>query len=51
MEECIEIVVGILFMIFGFIYLWKINDRITKIEAIVDLLEREIKAIHNKGDK
>ena len=50
MDECIEIAVGILFMIFGFIYLWKIVDRVTKLEALVDLLEREIKAIHNKEE-
>ena len=49
MDDYIKIV-GILFMILGFFYLWKINDRITQLEAIVKLLEREIKAIHNKED-
>ena len=36
------------FLIFAFICLWKIADRVTRLEALVKLLEREIKAIHDK---
>lgn len=32
------------------ICLWKIADRVTRLEALVKLLEREIKAIHDKED-
>lgn len=40
----------IAFMILAFICLWKIADRVTRLEALVKLLEREIKAIHDKED-
>ena len=38
----------IVFMILAFLCLWKTADRITRLEALVKLLEREIKAIHDK---
>lgn len=38
----------IAFMILAFICLWKIADRVTRLEALVELLEREIKAMHDK---
>ena len=38
----------ITFMILSVICLWKIADRVTRLEALVKLLEREIKDIHNK---
>jgi len=42
----------ITFMILvAFISLSKISDRVTKLEALVKLLEREIKAIHDKEAK
>ena len=36
----------IAFLILVFICLWKTADRVTRLEALVELLEREIKAIH-----
>ena len=38
----------IAFLILAFICLWKIADRVTRLEALVKLLEREIKAMHDK---
>lgn len=40
----------IAFLILAFICLWKTADRVTRLEALVSLLEREIKAIHDKED-
>lgn len=37
----------ITFMILAVICLWKIADRVTRLEALVKLLESEIKAIHD----
>lgn len=39
----------IAFMILIFICLWKTADGVTRLEAIVELLENEIKAIHDKN--
>ena len=38
----------IAFLILTFICLWKTADRVTRLEALVKLLERELKAIHDK---
>ena len=38
----------IAFLILVFVCLWKTADRVTRLEALVKLLEREIKAIHDK---
>ena len=38
----------IAFLILAFMCLWKIADRVTRLEALVELFEREIKAIHDK---
>lgn len=37
----------IAFMILEFICLWKTADRVTRLEALVKLLESEIKTIHD----
>ena len=44
------IITLIVFMIFAFICMWRLADRITALEALVKLLEREIKDIHDKED-
>ena len=45
------IITLIVFVIFAFICLWRTADRVTQLEALVKLLEREIKAIHEKESK
>lgn len=42
------IITIIVFTILAFICMWKLADRITALEALVKLLEREIKDIHDK---
>ena len=44
------IITLIVFMIFAFICMWRLADRITALEALVKLLEWEIKDIHGKED-
>ena len=38
----------IAFLILAFMCIWKMFDRVARLEALVELLEREIKAIHEK---